>query len=287
MNRSHRQRRQHSHVWRAPDEQGALPASPEAPAPGAARGGVFLNLKIFVGVTTVLALMGCVGWGLFRFAVTSPHFGLARVTVEGSVRRSDATIIERAGLHRGQNLFRIDLAAAEQRLLDDPWIRTTRIRRELPDGLRIEVSERDAQAIAVFGGSLYLVTPDGLPFKEVGPEDPYDRPFVTGISEANMARDPARERDRVAQALEMLRQYERMAMSRVHPPQEVHITRPGHLALTIGKTGITLYLGNGPWRKKLLMAARVLSKAHRHGRTPGIIFLDNQAHPERVVARMR
>jgi cell division protein FtsQ len=219
--------------------------------------------------------------------VTSPHFGLARITVEGSVRRSDAMIIERAGLTLGQNLFRIDLASAEKRLLEDPWIRTIRLRRELPDGLRIELSERDAQAVGVMGGRLYLVTSDGLPFKELEPDDPHDRPFVTGISEANMARDPARERDRIAKALEVLRQYERIAISRVHPPQEVHITRPGHLVLTIGKTGITLYLGQGPWRKKLLMAAKVLSTARRHGRVPGIIFLDNEAHPERVVARMR
>jgi cell division protein FtsQ len=248
---------------------------------------VLTVLKILAGVTTVLALAGGVGWGLYRFAVTSPHFGLARITVEGSARRSDATIIERAGLRLGQNVFRIDLAAAERRLLEDPWIRTIRLRRELPDGLRIELSEREAQAIAVIGERLYLVTPEGLPFKELGSEDPDDRPFVTGVSEANMARDPARERDRIAKALEMLRQYERLPTSRVHPPQEVHITRPGQLVLTVGRSGITLYLGRGPWRKRLLMAAKVIAQARRHGRVPGIVFLDNEAHPERVVARMR
>jgi len=57
--------------------------------------------------------------------------------------------------------------------------------------------------------------------------------------------------------------------------------------LTAGKTGVTLHLGRGPWRRKLLMADRVIERLARRGRVPGIIFLDNRAHPDRVVVRMR
>ena len=35
------------------------------------------------------------------------------------------------------------------------------------------------------------------------------------------------------------------------------------------------------------MAAQVLGELGAKGRTPGIVFLDNEAHPERVVVRMR
>jgi hypothetical protein len=37
----------------------------------------------------------------------------------------------------------------------------------------------------------------------------------------------------------------------------------------------------------MLMAERVINKLERSGKTPGIVFADNQAHPERVVVRMR
>jgi hypothetical protein len=36
-----------------------------------------------------------------------------------------------------------------------------------------------------------------------------------------------------------------------------------------------------------LMGEQVVGEMRRKGRSPGIVFLDNQAHPERVVVRMR
>jgi hypothetical protein len=35
------------------------------------------------------------------------------------------------------------------------------------------------------------------------------------------------------------------------------------------------------------MAERVIAELAAKGRTPGLVFLDNEAHPERVVVRMR
>jgi hypothetical protein len=35
------------------------------------------------------------------------------------------------------------------------------------------------------------------------------------------------------------------------------------------------------------MAERVLGKLGQKGQVPGIVFADNEAHPERVVVRMR
>ena len=61
----------------------------------------------------------------------------------------------------------------------------------------------------------------------------------------------------------------------------------GDVSLTVGKAGITVHVGKGPWRKKLLMAERVIGQMEKKGRVPGIVFADNVAHPERVVVRMR
>ena len=40
-------------------------------------------------------------------------------------------------------------------------------------------------------------------------------------------------------------------------------------------------------RQRLLMAERVIQETRQGGRLPGVVFADNQAHPERVVVRMR
>jgi cell division protein FtsQ len=48
-----------------------------------------------------------------------------------------------------------------------------------------------------------------------------------------------------------------------------------------------LALGQPPYARKLAMASEVMGELRAKARTPGIVFLDNQAHPERVVVRMK
>ncbi len=134
---------------------------------------------------------------------------------------------------------------------------------------------------------MYLVTRGGEPFKRLEEGDPFDLPVVTGISAEELARDRKREVERIGVALEILRHWERITVSKTYPAQEVHLTAGGDAVLTVGKSAITLHLGKGPWRKKMLMGERVIGRLARKGRVPGIIFLDSEAHPERVVVRMR
>jgi cell division protein FtsQ len=107
------------------------------------------------------------------------------------------------------------------------------------------------------------------------------------VTAEDLARDRARSIERIAVGLEIVRHWERIPMSRVHPVQEVHMAAGGDASLTLGKAGVTVHVGKGPWRKKLLMAERVMGELSKKGKVPGIVFADNVAHPERVVVRMR
>src|SRR5262249_48479112 len=153
----------------------------------------------------------------------------------------------------------------------------------LPGTLRIEVAERETGALASIDDALYLVTPEGEPFKAFEDKDPSDLPVLTGVSARDFAVDRARATERLRQGLEILREYQSLPVSRTFEPEEAHLDPDGSVVLTVGKRGTTLHLGAGPFRQKLLMAARILSKLSNGGEAPGIIFLDNEAHPERVV----
>ena len=284
----------HGNRYRAPDEEIDVTESP-SPGPVAAcdapRGTaplrVITGLKVALGVATVLVTSGLIAWGVYRYAVTSPRFALTRVVIEGAIRLTPPEVRKRAKVKLGENLFRLDPEAIGQRLLGEPWIREARVRRNLPDELAIDLVEREAQAIAVVGDQMVLVTPDGVPFKELEPGDPYDLPIVTGVDASEVGRDGSPGRGHLVRALDVLRRYRRIELSRAYPPQEANVSPSGQVTLTVGKAGIALHLGDGPWTKKLLMAARVISRARRQGAVPGIVFLDNRAHPERVVVRMR
>jgi cell division protein FtsQ len=270
----------------APAEQGYLPETRGASS-GRVLRAVWSGMKLVSGVAIVVCASVAVAWGAHRYALTTPRFAVRSVEIEGNRRKSDAQILELAGLSPGTNLFAIDLSGAERRLLEDPWIKQAKITRQLPGTLQIHLGEREPAALAVIGGLLYLLTPAGEPFKQVESGDPVDLPVVTGIEPAELGRDRARAVERLGTAVQVLRHYERIPMSQAFPAQEVHLTDGGDVVLTVGKQGVTLHLGKGPWRKKLLMASQVETALRHQGQVPGIVFLDNEAHPERVVVRMR
>lgn len=286
-------------VLEAPLERTELEESP-AP-PGAGRAGTAgrraaapawllrleSSLKLAAGLGLVVGVSVGVAWGAQHYASTTPRFAITRLDVVGNRRLPDEVVARRAGVAVGDNLFVLDVAAAEQALLADPWIQEVRVSRELPSTLRIELVEREAAAIAVLGAESWLITAEGVPFKPVAEGDPYDLPYLTGVTPEALAHDRDGAVARLRTGIEVLRHYARTAPSRVHVAQEVHLDEDGRVVLTAGKEGMTLHLGHGQYRRRLQMAERIIAQLGQRGRTPGILFLDNEAHPERVVARMR
>ncbi|MET0412092.1 MAG: FtsQ-type POTRA domain-containing protein, partial [Polyangiaceae bacterium] len=114
-----------------------------APAPmseaGAARRQRLLNGgKIALGLVLVLGTAAGTALGAYRFAVTSPRFALSTLEVSSSRRLSDVALARAAGISEQSNIFSIDLEAAEQKLLEDPWVRTVHMVRKLPDTLVVD-----------------------------------------------------------------------------------------------------------------------------------------------------
>jgi cell division protein FtsQ len=287
----------------APSEFGFVASDSPPPAPVARRGGaseshprpanasalslIWAGLRVSLGVAVVVSISVGIAWGAHRYALTSPRFSIREFGVKGNRHYAASELARIAGIERGQNLFSVDTKAAETKLLENPWVRQAKVGRELPGTLRIEVVERQAAAVTILEDSLYLVTPEGEPFKAAERGDPSDLPIITGVTPRDLALDRARAVERLGVGLEVLRTYEALPLSRTYEAEEAHLVADGSVVLTIGKRGTALYLGKGPFRQKLLMAGRVIGKLQASGELPGIVFLDNEAHPERVVVRMR
>jgi cell division protein FtsQ len=274
------------------DEAGQTPSgSPASPGSTPAKGGLAVRisaaLRLGFGLALVIGTSVSVAYSVRHYALTSPRFSIQEVNLLGGKRVSPEQAQKQAGVELGQNVFALDTALAEKKLLENPWISEARVTRDLPRALRVEIKEREPVALAVFSERLYLVTAEGDPFKELAPGDPADYPIITGVSVEGLSRDRPRELDRVRVGLDVLEQYARIPLSKTQPAQEVHLADSGDVVLTAGKEGITFELGRDAYRRKLLMGEQVVSEMRRKGRSPGIVFLDNQAHPERVVVRMK
>ena len=244
-------------------------------------------IKIAFGVGVVIVAACVVAFGAYRFLTTTTRFAIERVEIEGSHRYGESDLLALAGIGRGANLFGVDLALAEKKLAEDPWIESAHVSRKLPDGLSISVLELTAVALASIDSTLYLVTREGRPIKPLAEGDFNDYPVVTGISGEQLGNDRTLALERIASGLTLIEQYKRLPVSQAFPAQEVALAQDGRVNLIVGVPAITLQLGHANFRQKLLMAARIIGNVRAKGELPGIVFLDSEAHPERVVVRMR
>jgi cell division protein FtsQ len=239
-----------------------------------------LGIALVVGVSVTAAL------GARRYVTTTPRFAVKDIDVSGNARRTADEIATEAGIAKGQNIFSLDLDRARARLLADPWIRDAAISRRLPGAVTVQVTERDAAAIVALGDS-YLAARDGEIFKRLEPGDPTDLPAVTGLTPDGVADDRDAAVRSIRRALDLAAEYERTPLAAHAPLEEVHIADGEALTLFVGKSAIALELGTAPFHHKLEEAARVMAELDRRGAKADAIMLDSEAHPERVVARVR
>jgi hypothetical protein len=163
-------------------------------------------------VAAVGALVGAIYLGRLAIAhvVASPRFAVRAIQVSPTSRHVPREeILRRAEIQLGDRLLAIDTDAVAARIAAHPWVAGALVRRELPATVTIEVTERQAGALAVIGG-LYLVDQSGRPFKRATLEESEGLVVLTGISRAAYAEFPQASQAALREALELLAAY-------VHP----------------------------------------------------------------------
>jgi len=244
-------------------------------------------LSLVLGVMVVLSASIAVAWGARRYIMTSPRFSIRTIVVDGNHRLTAEQVAEAGGVAMGRNIFELDLEGTGATITNDPWIEKAQVTRTLPTTVRITITEREAFAVATIGGELYLVTRDGDIFKRADEGDPLDLPYVTGITPEKVASDRPGVVASLRRAMDVVEDMDRAGISKRYPIQEVHLEKDNTIVMTIGKDGISLYLGQTRFREKIEQASRVLMELGKRKAAPAVIFLDNEAHPERVIVRMR
>ena len=259
--------------------------SEAAPPPPRRSGRLVAWLTSALGLVLVVSTSIAVAWGARRYLVTSPRFAVVDVRITGTSRVRPDEARARAALEEGVNIFTLDLDAARERLLEDPWIKEAELARRLPGTVSVHITEREAVAVLALP-EVYLVAKDGDVMKRLSPGDPADLPVITGIT-ASGDGDRSALLDEVGRALDLIAEYERSGLGARYPLQEVHLAADGSASLTVGKQGVALALGGGPYRRKLEQASKVLAEVDRQAAKAEAVLLDNEARPDRVVVRMR
>lgn len=136
--------------------------------------------RMLLTVAFLMAGVGCV-YVVYWMIFLGPTFAVRRVMIEGGwVHLTTQDLAARSGVQEGDNLFMLSMSDVHRKLRSNPWVRTTVVRRMLPDTLWIYVEEKRPAAI-VASDELVYVEASGQVIKKVGPGEKKDLPVLTGI----------------------------------------------------------------------------------------------------------
>lgn len=268
------------------DETGAEALATSTPAP--VRGGkpqAAANVSAAsIGWLVLLAIGVIVA--ARQWLVTTPYFALRDVRVEGASHRTREHYQAVAGLEKGRNVLALDLGEVRRRLLAEPWVEEAVVVRRLPGRIDVVVREREPLAVLALEEP-YLVTATGNVFKTVEPDEQVDRAVITGLTTEALSEASGRGRELLRRALDLAAEYERGTLAEAMPLEEVHVESSGEMVLRVGAQGVALELGQGPYRHKLDVAAKVLAEVDRRGGRATALLLDGAPSNDRVVVRAR
>lgn len=221
----------------------------------ASGGGLGAGLVRLVGWMLGLALCAtfviAVSVGLlvgFRWLTAAPYFALREISVTGNQRLDAEEIIALADVSLGANTLDIDIAELEARVAASPWAASVSVRRMLPAGLAIAVTEREARWWVGTGRGLFYAEADGAVIAPVLGRRFTPLPVL----------DVAPEADGVPAGLsEMIAAFEALDLP-IKPAEAAWVrVLPGRLELFFEDRGLTVAASTRDWDRGMERLAQV------------------------------
>ncbi len=184
--------------------------------------------------------------GSWDFVLTHPYFAIREVRVLGAEKVKGADIVVVSGLGPHTRIWSIDPGELEERVRRHPWVKSVRIRRELPARLVITIEEWSPGAIVALD-KLYYVADNGVIFKALDEEDSVDFPFITGLRSAELPPEEPATREKLSEAVVFGRTVEQTALGL----SEIRFQPGGGIVLYPVSYSIPFHMGWGDWDEKL------------------------------------
>jgi cell division protein FtsQ len=237
-------------------------------------------------VAAVVVAAVVLGQSLEGFVRTSPAFALGQIEIRGASRLSEAEIIEASEIGLGENVFKWPPEDVEARLAAHPWVSKASVKRKLPARFEIEVREHAPRALLVLD-SLYLVSREGVVFKEVSSGEAFDLPIITLEDGDAIRASRARRAALLTEVAALLHDVEAAEPSWATTLAEIHVHADGAFTLRFGEEGTEVRLGQGDLEGKLARLRRVFARLERAGVEASRVYADNERRPDRVTVELR
>ncbi len=115
------------------------------------------------------------------FLMTSALFNIKTINVSGNNRVSQQEIIRLSGLSYQENIFRINTKNTMRNIFQSPYVEKIKIRRALPNIVKIDIIEREPMVLVPYVGSYLYVDQDGIVVEINSSIEGMELPIVNGL----------------------------------------------------------------------------------------------------------
>ena len=199
-----------------------------------------------------MVLLVCAVTGIALAAnIWKAHAPIRGVRVEGNHIVSGAEIRSLARVDSTQDLYAIDLFAVEQRVRQNPFVRSASVRRDVTDGIVIGVVERVPIA-GLIADRLYFLDADGVVLPASRSDRMYDLPVITGADATGLTPGKILTTPLVREALAIITTARRVGDDLFRRIAEVHVDGAHDIILTTSEFGVPVVFGHGNVASKLV-----------------------------------
>lgn len=234
-------------------------------------------------------------WQAYHYLHHSPNFGLKHVEISPTFHVDRETLLSMAGLEYGRNIFSISPSDVRRRILSHPWVRSVSVTRKLPDTLRIEVTEHEAEAVAAFeektdctqgpacpkpAMAFYLVDADADIFKRATPEEMRQKVIISGIPRDSIGKNPLSVKRLLRRSMDLLALWrenpDRPELGEIQVADDIFI-------LVLRRIPCEIHLEISDARRRLDMLDALWNQLDPPLEKTRVIYLDDRENPGRIV----
>lgn len=144
-------------------------------------------LKPFLAAMFLVALPS----SLVAWVLTAPRFDLKGIEVAAPGPRVTVATVRRAlAPVEGRNLVLLSLDEVAGKVRRNPWVASVEIVKELPDGIRVKVSERRPVALLLAAGTLVWADAEGRAIAPLATPEELDEARKAGLLVVSFPRQP-------------------------------------------------------------------------------------------------
>jgi len=247
-------------------------------------GRLLVGAKLFSLVILLLAASAVFMVG-YAAVTQSDYFSTQSIQVKGNTRLSEEAVLKQSGIKPGENLLAINLKLVRKRLLAHPWVSKASVAREIPNIIRISISEHRALAVLDLGRK-FIINHQGRIFKEHSKFDPQGLPLVTGVVYADISLGD----DRLTPTMQVLMEVLELskASKSILPYRQIrtlHMDTEMGVTLGVWQDERKIKLGLSRFEYKYGQLKKLLPHLKYNSKWKGFQLID-VTNPDRIVVRL-